>query len=37
VANFIEKFVRVPIMSVKIEEPNVMESVALLVNKILKE
>ena len=37
VASFIEKFVRVPLMSVKIEEPNVMESVAMLVNKILKE
>jgi predicted transcriptional regulator len=34
VANLIEKFVRVPIMSVKLEETNFLESVSILVDKI---
>jgi len=34
VANLIEKFLRVPIMSVKLEESNFLESVSILVDKI---
>lgn len=34
VANLIEKFVRIPIMSVKLEENNFLESVSILVDKI---
>lgn len=37
VANVIEKFVRVPIMTVKVEEPNVLDAVLLLVDKISTE
>jgi predicted transcriptional regulator len=37
VANVIEKFVRVPIMSIKVEEPNVLDAVSLLVDKISTE
>jgi predicted transcriptional regulator len=36
-ANMIEKFVRVPIRSIKVEEPNVLDAVSLLVDKISTE
>lgn len=34
VANIIEKFVRVPIMTVKVNEPDILDAVSLLVDKI---
>jgi predicted transcriptional regulator len=37
VANLICKFIKVPIMSVKLDESNMLDSVALLVDKILVE
>ena len=37
VANMIEKFVRVPIMSIKVEESNVLDAVSQLVDKISTE
>ena len=37
VAQIIEKFVRVPIMAVIVEESNLLDSVFLLVNKILSK
>lgn len=37
VANIIEKFVRIPIMSIKVEESNIVDSISILAEKIVSK